>query len=159
MRKVFVLAIIMITMGCLVARAIALPDRGRSFSKVDKQSFRFRTGPTTISRAGFRQIFPLALDTCSRGGVTFSFSGTFSGGPVELRLMHGFVLPGKRLPPGVAHFNPGRGKASFSFTWGLRSARLDGHSLRMEWRSGDGRPVTLHGGLTRVLFNDGEGCL
>jgi hypothetical protein len=94
----------------------------------------------------------LSID--ARAGLAATLSVTVSGGPVEFRILtedvnNGFAI--HNLPPGPAHFDPGTGTQSVSFTWvsGLAAGR---YTVNIAWRSPTGAIVTLDRGSLVVQY-------
>src|SRR5581483_10726816 len=85
-----------------------------------------------------------------QGAVTATFSGDFTGGPVEVRALKG---DRRVLKPGVAHFDPSPAGSSFSFTFVSDLMRPDCRKIGLQWRSPTGTPVTLNYGDFVVDFH------
>jgi hypothetical protein len=88
-----------------------------------------------------------------RGGFAVTVSITIEGGPVDFRVLteaedHGFKV--HPMKPTSAHFDPGAGSQSFSFTF---VAAGSGHyTVNLYWRSPTGVEVTETGGAVVIQY-------
>jgi hypothetical protein len=85
-----------------------------------------------VTEDGHAQPADTPITVNAMGSVVVTVSATFSGGPVQLRVIDG----GRhRMRPGIAHFDPEPGARSFSFTF-LRDGGHPacGRNISVEWR-------------------------
>lgn len=148
MHKRYVVATVAVT-GILSVPAAALfqqdvPRFGTRAFKSTHQTIAFRTTPVTTSDTRFRRV-PGLDDVLvqNRGPASALFSGDFSGGPVQIRVIR---LPDNKLLPGVASFAPTAESSSFSYNFldPRRRGGIDCRTYAVSWRSPTGAEVTLN---------------
>lgn len=112
----------------------------------------FRSTPVTTSETRFRRIPGLDdLLIQNRGATSARFSGDFSGGPVQIRVVR---LPNDPLLPGVASFAPAADSSSFSYDFlDPRQGGIDCRTYAVSWRSPTGAEVTLNHGTLAVDYH------
>lgn len=140
-----------LSVGLLLATAIASRQAQRLDGMVNRQAILIRNEPVTTESTSFEEIPGLSDEIIkNRGSYTITFSGEFSGGPIEIR-MRG-AQPGPILFGDVAAAG-GEQHTSYSFVFGDRAAAEGACStIRAEWRSVDGGPVTLEEGSIVVSY-------
>jgi hypothetical protein len=96
------------------------------------------------------------LVVIAKGPVSLTFSGTFSGGPVQVRA----VDNGQVLRPGPARFDPVAGDSSRSFSFvGPGRATATCRYIVINWRAMDpARSVTLKRGDFILTYNGERGA-
>ncbi|MDQ3983450.1 MAG: hypothetical protein M3271_12290 [Actinomycetota bacterium] len=115
--------------------------------KASKSGFAYRSTSVGTSSPAFQPIAGLDdLEILGRDAATATFSGDFSGAPVEVRVVH---VGGDALEPGTASFGPDEDATSFSHDFVMPGGRgVACRTLAVEWRSPTGGAVTLnHGSL------------
>ena len=167
-------AVLITPAGTVVAVAAAGSSTGSSDQRIDRQATRWRTAPIQTPRQKWGALDWAATGNMAVSGgstitvpadgvVTATLSGTFTGGPVEIR-----VRDGRRvMRPGPAHFTPHPGSTSFSYTF-LRNGGhpLCGRHIRVQWRAGSDATVTMQRGdvvvtyqLDRTERSGNRGCV
>lgn len=127
---------------------------GEAHYRPTTEAFKYRMDPVSTASNEFEPVPGLDdLAVTNRGPVSVIVSGDFSGAPVDVRVTESQ----KRLPPGIAHFDPSVGSSSFSFTF-VRERHNKARCRRfdVEWRSSSGQDVTLNHGtvLLRYKFDN-----
>lgn len=140
-----------------VALLQSAPESGRRGFRSTNRTVAFRTTPVSTSETRFRRV-PGLDDVLiqNRGVSTARFSGDFSGGPVDIRIIR---LPNNVLLPGDAHFAPTAESSSFSYDFldPRRKGGIDCRRYAVSWRSPTGAEVTLnHGSLIVDYHFDNE---
>lgn len=130
-----------------VALVSAQGDGAEGDFKSTKSGFAYRSTSVSTSSTEFQPIAGLDdLEILGRDAAAATFSGDFSGAPVEIRVVH---VGGGPLEPGTASFGPGGEATSFSHDFIMPGGRgVACRTLAVEWRSPSGGSVTLnHGSL------------
>ncbi len=102
----------------------------------------------------------LSITRCTVNQVTAMVNVTLEGGPARFRVVIDDV-PEAPMIPDSARFRPqGIESFSFDFVRGVHPFEADDtHHFAVQWRSGNGTPVTLRQGMLNLLFEDGtQGC-
>lgn len=131
-------------------------NAGSQTYKVDHQHFQWRRHEVTTTSTKFHNLKiasspRAALFIVAKGPIAATFSGTFKGGPVQVRvvdLRHNFH-------PGAATFRPGSQASSFSYSFVSHgSAKAGCHYVGVEWRSPTGARVTFKSGDLVVDYHE-----
>ena len=142
----------------VVAGALTEPETVVRGLAPTRRAVAFRDVAVTTAETRFRKVPGFELLVQGRGVATARFSGDFSGGPVEVRVLR---RPRTELRPGVAHFAPSGEAESFSYDFVDARGRTGIECRRyfVSWRSPTGEEVTLnHATLTvDYRFDDTEG--
>ena len=125
----------------VVGGALAQPTERVAFtSRPTAQAFVAREEALLTSSTEFSRADGLSKRIVARGPITATFSGDFSGAPVELRVSSG----GEAFAPGAARFEPLGDLRSFSYVFGTAGQRRGGCvRVAVNWRSPTGEQVTL----------------
>jgi len=138
-----------------------IPPCGRSgslnnlASTSNLQETKWTMQAMTISHSAFRPITGLSgLSFCAFNEVTATLSVELTGFPAGFRVL----LDERIMRPGRVRFIPTGMHDSFSFTFAGGVKPLDGkdlHTIRVEWRSPLGGPVTLERGTLALNYQGG----
>lgn len=147
------------------AAAAGRPTNGVAYYRIDRQAYRWRSSPLTASSESWKALdlvgaVPDPDDTGQGGGdpmvliakgpLSVTFSGTFAGGPVRVRVR----VDNRVMRPGAARFDPARDDGSRSFTFvspGRAAATC--HYIYLDWRAVDeSKPPTLRRGTFVVTY-------
>lgn len=140
-----------LAIGTVMIVAAAQRGRPRLDGRINRQTVLLRDQPTSTDVKRFQPVPGLSGETIKNRGVyTMTFSGEFSGGPVEVRMR------GAR-PEAVVLSNGTPGTAgetwSQSFTFADKAANEGTCStISAEWRSLDGSEITLEEGSVVVTY-------
>ncbi len=117
---------------------------------VDTQVLRWSTTGATTSDTSWTHVPGFEdLLVVGRDGMSASFSGVFSSGPVDVRVLDGTRV----MKPGSASFDPTATSNSFSFVFGgPGSNEAECHHIHVEWRATTGT-ASLDRALLVVTFN------
>ncbi len=127
-------------------------DRGR----IDRQAMEWLSEPLSTSSQEFQDLSDPnvvgdeGITVTNKGPATITFTGDFSGGPVELRA----TKNSRAARPGIGTFDPSSGITTATFTFFAPGGnRVGCRNYQIEWRATTGREVTLnHGGFV-VTYN------
>lgn len=121
---------------------------GRWEGKPNRDAILVRSQSATTDSVEFENIPGLSGATLkNRGAFSISFSGEFSGGPVEVR------IPGAK-PGAVAFRRTGAEPDSSSFTFvDNAGSEATCSTVDLEWRSLDGTPVSLEKGSVVISYH------
>ncbi len=152
-RKAGVLALSLLVTAPFVATALTL----RNGSPADHQRAVVKDRASTTSSLEWAPVPGLASTlVCAKGTVSATLSVNLTGAPASFRLR---IDGGGLMEPELAHFDPGAGTRSFSYTFATKVGTWegsDGHSFDLEWRSPSGAPTTLKRGDLVLLFGEGS---
>ena len=118
-------------------------------SGVSRQAFQATESNSDTSSKGFRRLTGLSLQVGNRDKsvVGSTFSGTFTGAPVEIRVAAG----GEAMSPGAARFGVGSPlPRSFSFTFAKNLPLCS--TLEVQWRSPTGEKVVFRKGSLSAFY-------
>ena len=121
---------------------------GTQTYKADNQQFQWRRHRVTTRSTKFHDLkiasSPSAAQfIVAKGPIAATFSGTFKGGPVQVRV----VDLQRNFHPGAATFRPGSEASSFSYSFVSHgSAKARCHYVGVEWRSPTGARITFKSG-------------
>ena len=138
-------------LGLVVGSALAGSAGRRWEASPNRQAILTRVEPVTTESSSFEDIPGLSDEVIkNRGAYVITFSGEFTGGPVEIR------VAGARPGP-VLFGETSAGNASetgaHSFSFADRVGREGTCStIDVEWRSVDGTQVTLEEGSVVVDY-------
>ena len=162
MRKiVFALLVVAVGSMALAVWALAATTSRQGGVRVTRQAFVWENDARTTTDVEFTELLPAdraippALTVTNRGRVTMTFSGDFSGAPVELRARQGGGRGARILQPEAASFDPSNGTTSVSFTFVLAGANNHSAGCRsyaIDWRSPTGEAVTFNRGNVVLTY-------
>lgn len=153
-----------ICMAVIATAAVVVPTTlwaaGRASSgdqgRVNRQSMEWITAPLSTSSQDFQDLGDPnisgdeGITVVNRGPATITFTGDFSGAPVELRAMKNDQV----AQPGVATFDPTTGTTTATFTFFAPAGnRVGCRTYAIHWRSANGKTVTLNHGGFAVTYN------
>lgn len=117
-------------------------------SGVRRQAFQATGSNSETSSKAFQRLTGLSLGVANRRSVVGStFSGTFTGAPVEIRVKAG----GEVMSPGAARFEVGSPlPRSFSFTFAKVLPLCS--TLELQWRSPTGEKVVFRKGSLSAFY-------
>jgi len=129
---------------------------GRAGGGLDRQRFGFTRGVITTRSTTFHNVPGATTGViCASGPLSAAVSVTTSGGAFALLVR---VDDGPFLHPGAVRFSGG-GIDSTSYTWvggvGPFEAN-DNHSFALQWKSANGRAVTLRKAVIDVFYRKGH---
>ena len=146
-----------LALGGLLAVAASVPVLATALTEPEtvvrgfaptRRAVAFRNVAVTTRETRFRKVPGFEVLVQGRGVATARFSGDFSGGPVDVRLLR---RPRTVLQPGVAHFVPSGDAESFSYDFvdPRRRTGIECRRYLVSWRSPTGAEVTMnHATLT-----------
>jgi hypothetical protein len=163
LRRLTVRKILLVAGIASVAAAIPLTvfaATGVFGGRLDRQRAAWTTNERTTSSTNWSNVPGLSLTRCAVNQATAVVNVTLEGGPARFRVVIDDV-PEAPMIPDSARFSP-QGVESFSFAFvrGVQAFEADDtHRFDVQWRSGNGSPVTLRQGMLNLLFEDGtQGC-
>ena len=118
-------------------------------SEVSRQAFQATGSKSETSSRGFQRLTGLSLGVANRNQsvVGSTFSGTFTGAPVEIRVVAG----GEAMSPGAARFEVGSPlPRSFSSTFAKVLPLCS--TLELQWRSPTGEKVVFRKGSLSAFY-------
>jgi hypothetical protein len=149
MKKLVAIILVIAATGAVAGYSLAAATgAGSQTYKADNQQFQWRKHRITTSSAKFHNLkiasSPGAAQfIVAKGPISATFSGTFKGGPVQVRV----VDLQRNFHPGAATFRPGSEASSFSYSFVSHgSAKARCHYVGVEWRALTGAPVTFKSG-------------
>jgi hypothetical protein len=118
-----------------------------------RERFVFTRSDATTSSSNYDSLPGLnRVAILAKGPSTLIFSGDFTGAPVDIRAERN----GKRMQPGIAHFDPSSGTSSFTFTFMSGGGKSQCRTYSLGWRSPTGQPVTMNFGGFGVVYDRGK---
>jgi hypothetical protein len=127
-------------------------SEGQAESGVNKHRLVWTTRSASTTSTSFTAVPGLSgiSSVVSKGVVVATVSGTFRGGPVELRFIND---SGRTLRPGRAHIDPTQGTTFFTLSFGTGgSGGLVCHIYDLLWRSPSGEKVSLKRGSVVLTY-------
>lgn len=153
------LVIAIVAVGGLAAGGYALASAtsaGSQTYKIDHQQFQWRKDRVATTSTKFHNLklasTPGAAQfIIARGPISAVFSGTFKGGPVEIRVTD----VGRKFHPSTALFRPPAEPTSFSYSFVSHgSSKSRCHYVGVKWRSVTGAKVTMTSGDLIVTYRE-----
>jgi hypothetical protein len=138
----------------MVPVAVWAAVTGQYNGNVDRQRAKFRIAALTTSSTSWHDVPVLNVTICSFNEMSATLSVTLIGARARFRMLG---EAGNVIKPGPAEFAP-NGVESFSFTFvtsASGSGDDDHHSLKVQWRSPTGAPVTMRRGDLNVFYELG----
>jgi hypothetical protein len=157
MKRRWVVVLALLALVAIPATVWALAS-GRYDGKLDRQRAKFRTAAITTSSTSWQDVRVLGVNICSLNEVSATLSVTLSGSKARFRVVG---EQGNVAKPGRAEFTPSGTGESFSYTFVTSTGTFEGddrHTLKVQWRSDAGAPVTLERGDLNVLYQRGSRC-